>query len=499
MELQFKKNLCSCLRQVCHQEQTQEQTEEVRLGDDMPDIGRVLGAWGQVVLRSKEWRNSGAGMNCGVMAWVLYEPDGGGTPVCVETWIPFQMKWDLQDVETEGAIHGSCLLHSIDARSTSARKLMVRANMSVLAHVMVPHEAEFYEPEDSPEDVQLLKNTYPVNLPKEAGEKTFEMEESLSLPASCPKLDKVIRYSLQPEVQDQKVMADKVVFRGTAVLHVLYCSEDGGFYSWDFELPFSQYSELDGEYDHDATVSISVELTSLELEEDEDGQLHMKAGVVGQYVVYDRMMIAVVEDAYSPVRKVSPKVENVQLPVVLDMQSQPIAVEQTLSAEGTRVIDLAFYPDHAKIRSGMEQTEVELPGWFQMLYYDLEGNLQCSSSRWESTWSIPAEETCNVQATVASVGKAQGTMGGGSAVLRADVLVSAVTTTGQGIPAVSSLELGEENPPDPERPSLILRRVEDASLWQMAKDTGSTVEAIRKANGLQEEPDPAQILLIPVS
>lgn len=499
MELQFGKNLCGCLQQVCHQDQTQEQTEEVRLSDDMPDIGRVLGAWGQVLLRSKEWRSNGAAMNCGVMAWVLYEPDGGGTPVCVETWIPFQMKWDLQDAQTEGSIHGSCLLHSMDARSTSARKLMIRATVSVLADVMVPHQAELYAPEENPKDVQMLKNTYPVQLPKEAGEKAFDVEEIFSFPASCPKLGKLIRYGLQPEVQDQKVMTDKVVFRGTAIVHVLYCSEDGSFYSWDFELPFSQYTELDHEYDHEATARIGLELTSLELEPDEEGQLHMKAGMVGQYVIYDRQMLEVVEDAYSPVRKVVPKVAHMQMPVVLDMQSQIIAAEHTLQAEGTRLIDLAFYPDQAKVHSQADQAEVELPGWFQMLYYDLEGTLQCSSSRWDSTWCIGAAEDCRVQAVVAPVGKAQGNLSGGSAGLRADVLVNTITTARQGIPVVTGLELGEEKQPDPDRPSLILRRVGDASLWQMAKETGSTVEAIREANGLQDDPDPMQILLIPVS
>jgi hypothetical protein len=53
--------------------------------------------------------------------------------------------------------------------------------------------------------------------------------------------------------------------------------------------------------------------------------------------------------------------------------------------------------------------------------------------------------------------------------------------------------------PDPHRPSLILRRANGEDLWTIAKNCGSTVEAIEKANGLQQAPMPDQMLLIPIS
>ena len=63
---------------------------------------------------------------------------------------------------------------------------------------------------------------------------------------------------------------------------------------------------------------------------------------------------------------------------------------------------------------------------------------------------------------------------------------------------VVALDLGEERKPDPDRPNLILRRFSDKTLWDLAKELGSTEEAIRRANGLSGEPQPGQWLLIPV-
>ena len=59
--------------------------------------------------------------------------------------------------------------------------------------------------------------------------------------------------------------------------------------------------------------------------------------------------------------------------------------------------------------------------------------------------------------------------------------------------------MGDFKEPDPGRPSLVLRRVGQNTLWEIAKQTGSTMEAIVKANALEGDPDPSQMLLIPIA
>ena len=63
---------------------------------------------------------------------------------------------------------------------------------------------------------------------------------------------------------------------------------------------------------------------------------------------------------------------------------------------------------------------------------------------------------------------------------------------------VTAVEMGQLRQTDPDRPALILRRAGEKRLWDIAKDSGSRVEDIRRANGLKGEPAPEQMLLIPV-
>ncbi len=498
MELQFEKTVMPCLRTVVREMQAQELTQEVRLTDGMPDIGKVLASWGQILIRGKQWHNGAAGVNGGIMVWVLYLPEEGNEPQSVEAWIPFQCKWDVSEATRDGNICIQPVLREVDARSLSARKLMVRAGIGLLGEATVPSETEFYTPGEIPEDVQLLRNTYAVQLPVEAGEKSFSIDEMLSLPASTPELSKLIRYALRPELIDKKVVADKVIMRGACAVDILYKAADDRLHNWNFDMPFSQYAQLDREHETSSDAEIILAVTEMEMEPMENG-LHLKAGMTGQYTIYDRPVLEVVEDAYSPRREVSVKTTRSSYPTVLDMSAQTVSAEQQANTDIQETVDLSFYPDYPTAMRDGDAVDAQLSGMFQMLGYDSQGQLQSTLSRWEDDWSLPADRDAWVELSAQQTGPVQASVNGAAANMRADLRINSKTVTQEGMNVVSGLEMGQMEEPDLNRPSLILRRAGDDRLWDIAKATGSTVDAIMRANDLQQEPESDSILLIPVS
>ncbi len=498
MEMQFDKIPVPYLKKLTRGLRTQEQTLEVRLPDGMPDIGRVLDAWGQVIVRSKEWNGDNMTLSCGVMAWVLYVPEDEEGVRSVEAWLPFSLKWELPDSPYDGKMLTSCLLRGVDARSTSARKLMVRANLGAMAEAWLPAEAQVAVAGELPEDIQLLTANYPMMLPKEAGEKAFLMEEQLGFSTTGPKPEKLLYYCLQPEIIDKKVMAGKVVFRGSGMLHVLYKGEDGRAYSWDYELPFSQYGDLEGEYSQDAMVSVYPCVTSLDLSLEDNGTLQMKAGILGQYMLCDRTMVTVAEDAYSPHRPLALHFEELELPAVLEQTTQNLRVEQTAQVDAEALVDLLVLPEHGQLERTENGVEYIVPGQFQMLYYDSEGELRSAQTPWQTENALQTAEDAMVDMWISSIGKPQGILGAGSVNLRSDAAMELRTGSGRGISMITGLDMGEMAKPNPDRPSLIVCKKGDERLWDMAKKTGSTVEAIMSANRLENEPEADRILLIPI-
>ena len=126
MERPFEKQTVPCLKRALWQVQDREQTQEVRLGDEMPDIGSILSVRGQCVLRGKEWMGDSVTISGGVMVWAIYVPADGTGQQMIESWIPVQFKGSLSGSQREGSIRCALELRSLDGRTISPRKMMIR-------------------------------------------------------------------------------------------------------------------------------------------------------------------------------------------------------------------------------------------------------------------------------------------------------------------------------------------------------------------------------------
>lgn len=496
MEMNFDKSAIlyqHCILRDC---QCLELTQDLKVSDGMPDIGTVLSCWGQCVLRTKEWRTESIGVTGGVMVWVLYLPEGGGAAQCMEAWIPFQMKWNIPKTPHDGSISAVPYLYSADARSLSAKKLMLRVNIGILAEAWCATQKELSMPTEWPEDIQLLKNTYPMRIVKEVGEKHFEIEESLEMSTAEPGVDKILRFSIQPQVLESKLMGDKVVFRGIAIVHILYSSEDGQLYSRDFDVPFSQYADLDGEYSGEGDTRVCLAVTAMEMEKEPDGGLNVKAGLVGQYRIFEDTSLCVSQDAYSNQRALDLHTELLDLPNILDSSHCVIHAESDVGADVRRCVDVALMVRQPQSHYADEQSDADLRGTFRVLYYDPEGELASTSVDWNGAHTVLADRNCQVYFELTPVGKSYMNPSNGS--VQGDVYLETQVSGGEPIQILNGISAGQYTEPDPKRPSLILRRAGNESLWELAKATGSTVALIQNANRLDGVLEKDRMLLIPI-
>lgn len=491
MEMAFQKTQAPCLVGTVREVQNSEQTQELRLPDGFPDVGKVLCAWGQTILRGKEWRSDSILVSGGMLMWVLYAPEDGSQPRVLDGWLPFQMRWQLPQDCPEGNIRISALTRFADARSVSPRKLMLRGGIGILAEIWSPTQLEYWQCGEAPQGVELLRRRYPLRLYREAGEKNFTLEEDLT-PGLEP--EGVLYYTLRPEIVEEKVLSGKIAFRGNANLHVLLQCQDGKVLSQDFQLPFSQFAELEESYSPESQVNVVCAVTNLELERQEGGGLRARCGLSAQYLVDDVTAVETVADAYLPGIPLQLQTQQLDAPAVLEKRTDTVSAEVNLSGNPGQVEDVSFLPDHPRQYRENGSLVLEIPGTIQVLSRDEQGNLRAQSGRWEGKLQMSMGE--NTQLTVHPLAPPmpQSTAGG----YRGELPLRLSTTGGQGIPMVTSLEQPVDASADPQRPSLVLRRAGGESLWDIAKKCGSTVAAIRSANKLQEEPKPGQILLIPV-
>lgn len=487
--------LADAVREVKHTELTQ----EVKLTDGMPDIGRVVQCVGQILLRSKEWNRGEIVVSAGVKVHCLYITEDGTEVRSTETWIPFQMNWDMASDLPEGQIRVMPLLRFVDGRCISARKIMIRVGISALCHGFSPSQVEVCRVGEVPADVQILKRTYPVVLPREAGEKVFSLDEELTIPESAPKIEKILSCSLHPEITEKKILDSRLVFKGHGDLRILYRCPEGNVIARTFEIPFSQFADLNTSLGPEGRGDIVTAVTNLETDLMAPERIRLKAGLVSQYRIDDRDILEVPEDAYSPFREVKPEWEELSVSAVLDSRKENVSVRQEIPGQREQYIHTDFLADFPKLHRKDSQFEIEMPGLFQGLARGEDGSLQGINARWEGNLMLPADGNADLEIIPVLSGDAGAEPSGDQTLMQTRMEMQLRSSARTNIPMVTGLELGDMAEPDPGRPAVILRRAGDEELWYLAKGTGSTVDAIREANGLQGEPEPGRMLLIPVA
>ena len=478
MELPFEKRVSRFWQQKLYTPVRKEETQEYKLPEGMPDLGRVIAAWGQVVLRGKEWRSRHIGISGGVMLWVLYAPEGGGEMRRIESWLPFSVRVEHNQDGEDGVIRAECMLCSVDARIASSRKLMLRANLGLMVQTLLPRTAELMEPGELPGDLEVLERAYPMILTREAGERSFLCEERLPLPQGSPGISRIIYFRLTPRVTEQKVLGGRAVFRGVGDLHLLYQDDREELHSIDLELPIAQYLDLQGDYEEEAEISNLLCVTSLELEPDSNGELFIRCGLVSQYIINAPTVIRCLEDAYSPRRELELVRQEVHLPGWLEEQVRQFELRERLTGEGIPV-DQIFFPEPCMVTRIPEGAEVRMGGSFQTLCRSEDGELMGKCQKTSETVKLPG--SCDtIPCTWLRGGSRAHREGSGWTVEQTmDASLASICT--KPMEMVAGIKAGALCDPDPERPSVIIRAKRgEETLWDIAKDCGSTVSAIQQ-------------------
>ena len=495
MELQFETGTIRCRKCILCQVQDQELTQELDLPEGMGETARILGVWGQVLLRGKQWSRDSVQGAGGIQVRVLVCPEEGQLRT-LESWIPFRMDWEIPEDCPEGILTLQGRLRYADARPVSAGKVMVRCGAALQVQAWVPVEAEVPVPKGELAGVELLRSRWPVLLPREAGEKTFDMEEALTLPSSVPQIARILHAALEPAVTEQKVLGNRLVFRGAGTLQLIYLCPEGKLCGWDCELPFSQYLDLEGSHSPEARGQVTVAVTRLETELTQEGRVQLRCGLTGQYLVDDMEVLETVEDAYALHRTLETERRHLELPGVLESRREVLRGEQTLPLDAREIVDVTLWEDFPRLRREGEDLKLQGSIRAQVLWQDEQGKLQMTSHRLEGEGTLAAHPSAEVMLRPGVLLSRQDPEGGGLRI-RWELPVDLRFSGGRGMDAVTAVKPGAPRMPDPGRPSLVLRRAE-GRLWDLARDAGSTVEAIRQANALTGEPEPGKMLLIPV-
>lgn len=502
MELQ--KTWIDGLRVVFDQTLVQEETLESIVPDACPDILRIVGADGEVCLKSRELNEGTLRLGGSIHAVVLYIPDGEPGPKKLEVRMPFVCSADDPKLHGDGRLVAAPRLCGVDAQIINPRKVLIRAQLAAAVQVMAPEALEICTGTSDGEEYGLQqrqeeRTTYAVIAVQE---KSFTFTDTLNLPSSRPDVEELLWAKFAPRCLDAKIIGSKLIVKGTADLSCLLRGEDGAVTTADFELPFSQILEASGAPEGgDITVETVLSASECSLQAGEPGSLSISLEILAQAVIRVERSMTLVTDLYCT-----------QCPVDTERQALPLTrlVDRGVQRQSVRQLCESGLPVKNVVECALSigrwgQTEAETgTGVFagtlvSVLFYSEDDALCQAVFPIQAETVLPVEKGAAVSFSCRGTGELTATPVSGGMEVRFDVEFSYLAVNREECSMVT-----EARPlPVPEgagpRPSVVLRVVgEGEPLWDIAKACSSTVADIITANELSGDSAAAgKLLLIP--
>lgn len=495
MELNLAEKSVAYMRKILNQQKTLEESMEFVLPDTLPDLGEILFTEGTLTVRQKEKRGQDICISGGIMAKILYREEGGEQIICTDVYLPFSVK--AKDVPADAPrIVFDAAVSSLDGRIVNSRKLSLRALISYRLCVYEEENLTYNEVTDAPSCLQMRSKEYRLKLPKEVSERNFTLSESVILqnaaegentPCCFPRLS----------VTEKRLAGDKVVFKGEIVLQILQISAEGAVKAEQTRIPFSHYCPL-AEARQEAPVQLTVSLASFELQRTgaADGErLMIEAELSAQAVVYEEHCLSVYEDAYTTCGTLEVSRQELAVQSLLDCAQ----MSASCSEKSTCACDGIFFAvctlGLASFKEG-ERDALSVPLTAKALCADREGKLFGTTIHAVCELPYRAAENVDVSAQVSFSAEPSVLEAAEGAELQCAVKAEVFASAEQHYPYPESirLEMAEEKR---KAPCVTVRRLSrEEDLWDIAKASRTTVDALRKANRLEGDTAEAQSVLI---
>ena len=503
MEVEFDRDTIICWETAADVTVCQEETLESIVPDACPDILRVVDVCGQAILSGKQAREGLAVVSGTVRAVVLYQPEGGGGLRRVEVSLPFTGQAEAPGLTEQGAILACPRLRGAEARALNSRKLLVRADLAVDITACQPVERPICCGVANPEEGSVCQRQYKGEHYQLTAvqEKPFTFSDQVRLgQGEAPQL---LSSRAQAICTESKLIGNKLIFKGTVELALLFQESGGTISSSRESLPFSQVLEVSGAGE-EGDCQVWVEITGLSCEPlpGDSRDLDVTLELLAQAQVRYSRPVTLLQDLYSTAWLMESDSEMQSLCRLGERSVRPQAVRELLeTGEMVRsVVDsrLAVGQVH-QAREG-EELAITAEVWLSVLYLDENELVQCL----RHTFSVACRLSCPPQMACSChclcPGEVFAAPAAGGIEVRFSVDFHCLTTMDCQVPAVCAARFGAARGGGEEaRPSVVLRLAAPGEgLWELAKIYGTTTGQILQANELEEETLPeGRMLLIP--
>lgn len=473
------------------------------LPDYCPDIAAVLKCTMKPVVQSKQLSGDRMILDGTVMIRVMYLDENRNCVRCCEFSQPFTSTFIVQNVGVNACVQVTAKTDYVNCRATSPRRLDIHGAFTVKLKITAEGTDEVISSVNA-DKVYTKKEAVSYTVPAASAEKPFTISEVLELGAGKAPAEALIRGEAVPHLTECKLLANKIIIKGELLLKNLYASDiaSGTMAQVRHEIPFSQIIDVDGLSDEwQCDVNLEVLSSDIHISVNQNGEsclLSVNIKLLAQVQCYRTGAAEVVTDAYCTVCPL--KMENSRLDTMhlTGIYRDTAVVKESLDMppDGiSEVVDIWCEAMPTAQRCTEDMCYIDGKLMISMLAKDSTGAVAYYER--PANFTLEYDDACQEMTASLQVLGVEYNLTGDRVDIRVEMCVTRCCYRQESCQGVTSIVADEAAAFPPEKAALkIYFAGSGESLWEIAKNCHTSVEAVMEENGLQSDVLPHDAMLL---
>ena len=509
MELALEKRKKERYECIYDEKSTHEETSEIIVPDNSPDISRIINGSAVAFLKDKNARDGKVDISGNIKGVVLYVAEGEKhiRKLCVS--IPFAYVEDCPGATSESSVVAVAVARTVDVREINPRKISVKIGVEVHTSIYNHNEITICSDVKTKDEYGICtrKNQVSAYCPMKIVSKTFVISDDIELTSEEEDMNEILTDNVALIVTDTKVIGNKAIIKGNASINYMYVHHNDAIDCGEYELPFSQIMDVEG-MDTEDTLKINLAVAGFELEPQYDAAgkaRYMTVNMTAEasVFVFSHDEMEMIDDVYSTKYELELKKEDIFETKLCEKTGKRVSVSETIGtgANIKRVLCIDIKMGEPIRRSEEGGEVLASDAVVTAMYVADDDSVYSATRRAAAVCPLALKKGKNYSSSV-NVGTKSFSVGGGNEInVRFFVDFDITETEKINLVSISGICVDTERPVETrDRPRIIVKRlVYPCDVWSLAKEHLTTAEEIKLANGISDEIrlDEGRLVLIP--
>lgn len=473
--------------------------------DSKPDILDTICTSGVVSIYKKEVQDEKVRLDGCINTYIMYMPDGADDMVRgLNTTVDFSESISVPEAREGMSVVSDVSIKSIEAKVINGRKVGIKAALEVRLKIYSNEDVEIVNEIQNRDDIQILKEDLKVNSLIGQGETKIYAKDNIQID-NIDDLAEILKAQISLTDKDIKVSYNKVLTKAEAEIKIMYLTEDNRINTINYKIPVVGFIDIPNvSEDNICDVNYEIKNIIIKPNAQEEHSIYVEMEIEVKCYVYENKQINLIQDLYSPNEKL--EFDNKQISAIIDKQNK-IDVKQIREnvnfqdVDGLKLIDVdvsASILNETKINSKILY-EAELN--MKFLFENSKSQIIVKEAKipFEYTLeNLQNGESLNTDNEIYIKNQDFILQDGGNVDCNIDLQIATNMYRTANINTIDNIQ--ENGDREEQDYSIVIYVVKKGdTLWNIAKQFGSTVESIAKVNDIENANQimPGQKLFIP--